>query len=175
MDAGEKRKRLDAIKNLGHFRAWRSNIGWTNAEIVAALRAHADEVAALHPGWDTPRGFRMTPIALGYAIQAIERSRSEADYLERTGRLKGKVFKFILPRLITTCLLCGKKALYRQGDEGRCFEHRYVESHYSKLRKARLRDKQTRNDLLADEKDRSLKRWQASRKYGASMKSRGRK
>lgn len=42
----------------------------------------------------------------------------------RAGRLSVSVFKAMLPNLIRLCGICGKKALYRWGQEGRCRAHK---------------------------------------------------
>lgn len=65
------------------------------------------------------------------------RYRHRAGQIRR-GYLAGRDLGIILPILIKTCNLCGKKALYRTGVEGRCRDHRHSKSLTARERVKRL-------------------------------------
>lgn len=87
------------------YAAWRRSVPFTDTQIVAALRDLGNTV---------PSDFLKN------------RYYGLAAYLERTGRLSSIMLSLVVDRLITACACCGKKALYRAGNEGRCREHKYV-------------------------------------------------
>lgn len=86
------------------YAGWRASLPWTDAEFLAAM----ERIAAAAPN----------------AFMARHYQRM-AEHLARTGRLTRAVVSLTLPFLITRCGLCGKTALYRYGNEGRCRVHRF--------------------------------------------------
>jgi hypothetical protein len=58
--------------------------------------------------------------------------------LARRGWICGFMLRVAIPRLVKRCALCGKKALYRRGNEGRCGTHRDVAEQYSAARQQRF-------------------------------------
>lgn len=56
----------------------------------------------------------------------------------RRGHLRSLDVAFVLPFLIKRCAICGAKALYRTGVEGRCSEHRLIPSRAAIERRRRL-------------------------------------
>ena len=121
------------VRVASTYAAWRRTIPFTNAQIVAALRA---EAAAQPNAFMTGRwAFR-------------------ADYLERTGRLSSRTLAAALGRLVTVCACCGKKALYRHGVEGRCREHRLVLTPAVVARRARWEMFQMEKRAALNEADR---------------------
>lgn len=87
------------------YEEWRATIPFTNEQIVAAMREHAK--------------IQMTPYW-------VERWNGFADHIEKTGRVGKAALGAALPFLVKYCAVCGKKALYRVGCEGRCSGHRFV-------------------------------------------------
>lgn len=85
------------------FARWRATVPFTDEQIIAALLEHA---ARCPPGSGEARDHAFW-----------------ADVVKRTG-LTAKAYRRALPILVKTCAICGKKALYRMGSEGRCSAHR---------------------------------------------------
>src|SRR5262245_16944587 len=86
------------------YQAWRSRIPFTDGEVAGVL-----EVAAAAESRWPKRG----------ELQELAR-RCRRGYV-------GKVAVAAAARyLVTTCGVCGGKALYHIGTEGRCSEHRRV-------------------------------------------------
>jgi hypothetical protein len=99
---------------------WRSSIPFTDEEI--ALQLEADAKAVSHNDF--------------YADKLRKRaSRVREGYLSRGDLAR------VLDALITTCGICGKKALYRTGTEGRCYTHRRLLSSPARNRVKRLEDR----------------------------------
>lgn len=86
------------------YAGWRASLPWTDAEFLTVMERLASEA---------PNAF----MARHY--------QRMAEHLARTGRLTRVVVALTLPFLITRCGLCGKTALYRYGNEGRCRAHRF--------------------------------------------------
>jgi len=97
-------------ENAAGYRRWRGSIEFTDEQIEAALI----EFAADHPD------------------EFIRRKRAlVVEHFKRTHRLTRYAFISALPYAIKVCTVvdaggetCGRKALYRQGDAGRCRDHR---------------------------------------------------
>lgn len=121
------------VRVASSYEAWRRTIPFTNAQVVAAIRA---EAAA------QPNAF----MAARWAFKA--------DYLERTGRLSSRTLASALGRLITVCACCGKKALYRQGVTGRCREHRLVPDAHVTARQERIEMFESEKRVALNEADR---------------------
>lgn len=85
------------------YAEWRATVKFTDAEIVAALRAEAANM---------PHEF------------VKQRYVRLAGHLERTGRLSGLMLRLTLGRLVSTCWVCGDVALYRLGTFGMCRKHK---------------------------------------------------
>lgn len=119
---------------LRSYEDWRRNIPWTNEEIALALQ----ESGATEPN------------------DYMRRKRENAAaYLLRTQRLSSGILGLALPFLVRVCAVCGKKALYRYGSEGRCSAHRDVQPGFFKEKRTRLEEgaaeagrNATRIDLL---------------------------
>lgn len=86
---------------------WRATIPFTNEEIAAAFRQIADEAPRAEESWREDR-------------------RQIAAYLEAGGLLTKAMLMPVLSRLVKTCAVCGRKAIYRYGTAGRCSKHRDV-------------------------------------------------
>jgi len=110
--------------NDASYAHWRTTIPWSNEEIVAQLRRDAAD----------------RPATDGGSVYMRQKYTSWADWVERTGRLSGAIVRHCLPALITTCAICKKTALYRQGVEGRCSAHRMILSAPVAARKLRAEE-----------------------------------
>jgi hypothetical protein len=111
------------------YKKWRDMFPWSNEEIVACLRKTADDLMA-------------KPTATAQdQFMADALLRKNADALENSGRLSGRCVRLILNILITKCGVCGGKALYRKGTEGRCKQHRDVPASFEAEQEQRRRDK----------------------------------
>jgi hypothetical protein len=86
------------------YQQWRDRIPFTNDQIADEILAYANECPE---PWIADRFREMS-----------ERCR--------THRLSAAMLRFALPRLVKFCGLCGAKALYRYGIQGRCREHKWV-------------------------------------------------
>lgn len=121
------------------YAGWRATIRWTDEEIAAALEELATEIE--------PSAHRK---------HEAELLRKHAVYLRQTGRLTMQILRGALPMLSKACNICGKKALYRTGDEGRCSKHRDVPAAavIAKNERLGLRAKeQQRNRARRDDRD----------------------
>ena len=105
----------DGAMNEG-YRKWRARIPFTDEEIARALDAEAD--------------WRASAVQGNWLREVARRCRA--------GWVSAKALSEALPRLVTVCALCPKKALYRMGSEGRCAAHRLVQSAGMQARQARL-------------------------------------
>lgn len=144
--------------------AWRATIPFTNEQIVGALRQAAAEIVANNP-----------PSADGRPPYQARHYTFIADHIERTGKFKHRWFADALPYLIHHCAICGKKAWYRIGPEGRCRAHRTVSTPYVRTLQRRL---EARDKAISEvEKDRAkddLRRaWARRLKGGGSRKGKG--
>lgn len=101
------------------YKAWRATIKWTDEQIAAALNEYAD----------------MMPAKAKYFGDV---ARLEAAYLLRTGSLSAAVLGKALNLLVRKCDICGRKALYRLGQKGRCSEHRHVPEHHTTAKQKRM-------------------------------------
>jgi hypothetical protein len=99
------------------YQRWRATVPWTTEEIVTALReiAGAESSDFLKHRWNF-----------------------YANYVERTGKFSAMVLSMALPILIKKCALCGKTALYRLANEGRCREHKMVPAESAQERRRRI-------------------------------------
>lgn len=93
------------------YESWRRTIPFTNEQIIAVFEEYLDNL-------EKSAGKRSASMVAWY--------RNEVNWLKKTGRLKAKVVAFVLPLMVKVCAVCGKKALYRYGTEGRCSKHRDV-------------------------------------------------
>ena len=98
------------------FQAWRASIPFTNEQIASALEA---EAAA------APNNF----LAQRYQFNANR---------VRNGYLNSVIVRLVLGRLVTTCEICGKKALYMRGINGRCSAHRDIANLNVEFRRQRM-------------------------------------
>lgn len=110
------------------LRAWRATIPFTDEQILLAIRQQraalpSDDVRAL---WDR-----------------------RVQHFLTTKRLSAWLFSTLLPYLVTTCGICGKKALYRSHLLGLCRTHRYIKS---EAEVKRLRLLQVRHAHLSRER-----------------------
>ena len=115
----------------GSYDAWRKTIPWTNAEIALAFR---EEAKALPP-------------------YLQEKRLWQARHLDQPGaRVSRNALTMVLPRLVKTCVLCGKTALYRAGVQGYCRAHKHeaTRQHTSHQRVSR--------DPYADDKEQDMLR-----------------
>ena len=85
------------------YRQWRERIPFTNEEIAFALE-----------DLKVPNEYMKARYA-SLAVQA------------RAGRIFATTIRLIVPVLVTRCHICGARALYRYGCEGRCRAHRDVQ------------------------------------------------
>lgn len=88
---------------------WRALVPWTNDEVAAALEV----VMADLP--DTTQGRFLA-----------QRLRWNVEWLRAGKHLTSKMLAMALPVLVKTCGVCGKTALYRIGNDGRCRAHKDV-------------------------------------------------
>ncbi len=79
--------------------------------------------------------------------------RRAADWV-RAGHLSSRLLGMALPFLVKTCAVCGRKALYRIGNLGRCSKHRDV-----KDRGLQAHVAETDRRAVASERDQD--RWDA--------------
>jgi hypothetical protein len=97
---------------------WRARIPFTDEQILEAMAARiADE----------PNPFMKRILTY------------HADRFNRTRMLSSRALNDALPRLVKLCAVCGKKALYRVGYEGRCSTHRMVKADWSKEYELKLK------------------------------------
>jgi|SRR5581483_5136499 len=102
------------------YRRWRASVPWTNEQIAQAFEQLIANIPAQY--------------ADGYIVRGYQRCIDHA----RRGHITSRMLSIVLPLLVTTCALCGKKALYRRGNEGRCTAHKQVPERFSSARVARL-------------------------------------
>ena len=116
------------------YEKWRQGVGFTDEEIARALEADA---------MDTPVPFLKTRY-----LYLAEKARR--------GFVSRMMIIQTLPRLITHCGICGKKALYRTANEGRCSTHRYIPARPAQERDARLEARQASFEAEAEDKNHRL-------------------
>lgn len=98
---------MTVVARFESYEAWRASVQFSNEQIADALaRAFAD----------------------GPSNDFIEKRHRSAIAYVRTGHLTSKLLAIALPYLVTTCVVCGKKALYRWGSTGRCRAHRDIKT-----------------------------------------------
>ena len=100
-----KRSQPRSSFDLDRFQRWRATVPYTNEDIARVFIAMSVEIEQEN------------------AFMA-KRYLQTADWI-RAGHLSMKVVNAALPALINKCALCGKRALYRYGYEGRCRDHKY--------------------------------------------------
>ena len=98
------------------YRQWRATLPWTDEEFEMACLAEA---------------------AASPTVFLRQRYEQWAG-LARRGWICGFMLRVAIPRLVKRCALCGKKALYRLGNEGRCRTHRDVAERYTAARQQRF-------------------------------------
>lgn len=130
---------------------WRATIPWTNEEIALALR---------EAGANEPRDFLR------------QRHERAAVRLLETGRLCSAVLALALPVLVRVCRMCGKKALYRWGHEGRCSAHRDLRPQYIRERVTRLEDRQSDREQTSRTVDRLRRAHEEYQRLEASRRRR---
>lgn len=86
------------------YRAYRNRFPYSNEEILEALKVLAEEADAENNAFLANRYRRWQTFEIFPPF----------------------VLRYVLPYLIKTCHVCGEKALYRRGLEGRCRTHRDV-------------------------------------------------
>ena len=138
-----RHSRLDASTgwNADRYRQWRIRIPYTDAEIADQLARDADAV-------------QRNP-------QYAAKLRSRANRA-RQGDVSSSDVGRVLDALIRDCAICGKKALYRTGHEGRCSTHRLVQSAAAAHRVARIEAHSTAREhdrKIADHRDLARTRW----------------
>ena len=87
------------------YERWRSSIPFSDAAIAAALEAEALDLEVA-----------------GKTFWANRLRHRAARVLQ--GRVCSGDLRYSLGRLVTLCNVCGKTALYRYGNEGRCRKHK---------------------------------------------------
>lgn len=87
-----------------NYAAWRKNIHFTDEEIIAAVEQDAEH---------QPNAYLR------------DRQLRLAGWLRKNNKITAWAIRIAMPILVRKCGLCGKTALYRYGDEGRCRTHRY--------------------------------------------------
>lgn len=105
------------------FKAWRATIPFTDKEIADCIRAQRDRY-----------------LRDGAEHMAAHMDRW-ANAVEK-GFVTGKAAAFAATFLVNKCALCGGKALYRWGTEGRCSKHRMDKPAWYREKEARLRARQ---------------------------------
>jgi hypothetical protein len=112
---GQTASQIQAI-----YDAWRKTLPWTDEEFAVACEEEAAQVEATN----------------AYMARRFRYLAGRA----RLGRISRVILQLTMGRLIKSCF-CGRKALYRTGQEGRCSEHRHIPSGAAATRKARLEGK----------------------------------
>ncbi|OGI76483.1 hypothetical protein A3C67_00040 [Candidatus Nomurabacteria bacterium RIFCSPHIGHO2_02_FULL_42_19] len=133
------------FQSSSDYDEWRKTIPYTDEDIAVALESFAKE----HPSRVLQASYKL------YAEQV------------RGGKLMPRHYHVALDVLIKTCALCGRKALYRYGDSGRCSEHRLVMPKDYKLEQKMVDRK---NALFGQEK---LRREKGDFQRRAHHKARG--
>ena len=90
------------FRSSSEYDEWRKTIPYTDEDIIAALESFAE----------------------GHQSEALKVSCELYIQQVRGGKLTPRHYHVALHTLVKTCALCGRKALYRYGDSGRCSEHR---------------------------------------------------
>lgn len=90
----------------GDYHRWRASVPFTNDQIADAI-IESRRAVPNQTEW------------------FLRRSEQLVAYV-RAGGLSGKILGMALPFLVKVCGVCGKKALYRRGPEGRCSAHKLV-------------------------------------------------
>jgi hypothetical protein len=87
------------------FADWRQTIPFTTEQLASAM----EQELAEFPGTGTHPGYL----------------RARIEVIRAGGRFSVREYtRYMLPRLIKLCAICGGRALYRQGSEGRCRAHK---------------------------------------------------
>lgn len=106
------------------YDSWRRSIPYTNEEIAEALEELSSQQTS-----------RFLKIREDCGAAAVRR-----------GRLSSYLYVRALSVLVKKCALCGKKALYRYQNSGRCSVHRHIQTlQYKKY----AREQDSRNGALA--------------------------
>ena len=105
--------------NKDSYNRWRASVPFTDEQIAAKLEADAGL-------------FRRD--GNEFMASRLERRASQV----RIGRVSKFDVGRVIDTLITSCAICGKKALYRSGSGGRCSTHRLVVDSYAMRRRVRL-------------------------------------
>jgi hypothetical protein len=133
------------------YLAWRARVPFTDEQIITALEAYRDQ----QPNEWTRTGAQMT-----------------LDYFAKSRRLSAKTLSIILNHLVTTCGICGAKALYRFGYHGRCKTHKLDMPKHEEERRARIDAKAGRRNAARAEFDKSQQNWSRQRKCSTIGKGR---
>ena len=96
--------------NRSSYDAWRATVPFTDDQIADAIEAEANDVVSVN------------------AFKARQ-YRFYADRC-RAGFVSSRSLGMALGRLVKSCAICGRKALYRVGSNGRCSLHRDIKSGY---------------------------------------------
>ena len=94
------------------YHQWRKQIPFTDEEIAFALE-----------DLKTPNEY----MKARYASLAV---------LARAGRIFAATLRLVVPVLVTRCHICGARALYRYGCEGRCRVHRDMQPEWLSTHRA---------------------------------------
>lgn len=116
------RHRRTSEETAASYKRWRASIPYSDEEIAKAMEEAA--LASTH-------GFQRNN-ALYYA-----------KLIRWRGVVSAKSLRVALPFLVKICAVCGAKALYRQGNYGRCREHREVPE-YEVLQRTRRLDERSK-------------------------------
>ena len=117
--------------SLESYQAWRATFPWTDEEIACACDDAAAEA--------------VTDFMAARCLRAANAARA--------GFVTGRIIRFVLPRLITVCGVCGGKALYRVGNCGRCLTHRLVRNAHVEARRQRCEARQADREAATRQRD----------------------
>jgi hypothetical protein len=97
--------RMSKEDDAAAFQRWRAQVTFTDEQIAVVLEQAAADTEHVNPF-----------LASIYRRQSMK--------IRQSGRLTKAMLRIALPRLVTTCGLCGAKAIYLYGCDGRCSKHR---------------------------------------------------
>lgn len=140
-----KLDRLRRAANRGPFdhskyQAWRESVGFSDEQIAAGLEKLAAE---------------LPPNAHYMRNKYLDRAKRC-----REGRVSAADVATALPTVIEKCNVvehgveCGKKALYRQGSQGRCRAHKHILEAFTKSRLLRFAARSEMIEKMQRERDR---------------------
>jgi hypothetical protein len=135
------------------YAAWRSSLPWSDEAIAAVLDREGDDYEAAGSSFMARKMRRLAEAA-------------------RNGRVFSITLRHALPRLVESCEICGKTAMYRYGSAGRCRQHKMDTPTFVTARRARLEAKASAWDRELESQDRLKRKDDMRRAHARALRCR---